>query len=293
MNANKGIGIGDNRKDVCSKSLEYKAEKNSQTKPKFSREPGPKAASHASLAISSEKGSSSKSASHEFGASYRQRKVERTRSLPLNYNSISGHLLPSGWQYVAKRSEGIKEKASSSQKVVVPVTNAKFAEEEELISAAQAILRNRLANLESNPPAHSTSLSKKQARRKIRQNLYMLSLGSEGDQLSTSSTSDAHGGTECFSLASEVKVILKAKLFGLDRSPPRRSLQQSTSSSDTYLHEWFHHFDPQFEACRRASPPFNDGVIYINFTDSFRRPNPPAARSQLLFIAKIKERNNL
>lgn len=161
-----------------------------------------KAASHASLAISSEKGSSSKSASHEFGASYRQRKVERTRSLPLNYNSISGHLLPSGWQYVAKRSEGIKEKASSSQKVVVPVTNAKFAEEEELISAAQAILRNRLANLESNPPAHSTSLSKKQARRKIRQNLYMLSLGSEGDQLSTSSTSDAHGGTECFSLAS-------------------------------------------------------------------------------------------
>lgn len=44
-------------------------------------------------------------------------------------------------------------------------------------------------------------------------------------------------------LVKEVKVILKAKLFGLDRSPPRRSLQQSTSSSDTYLHEWFHHFD--------------------------------------------------
>ncbi|WZY87903.1 hypothetical protein YC2023_044638 [Brassica napus] len=44
-------------------------------------------------------------------------------------------------------------------------------------------------------------------------------------------------------LVKEVKVILKAKLFGLDRSPPGRSLQQSTSSSETYLHEWFHHFD--------------------------------------------------
>ncbi|KAF3541752.1 hypothetical protein Bca4012_050902 [Brassica carinata] len=47
-------------------------------------------------------------------------------------------------------------------------------------------------------------------------------------------------------LVKEVKVLIKAKLFGLDRirgsSRPRR-LQHSSSHWETYLLLWFRHFD--------------------------------------------------
>lgn len=44
-------------------------------------------------------------------------------------------------------------------------------------------------------------------------------------------------------LVKEVKLILKAKLFGSDRFPSGRLLQQSSSSTETYLQVWFRLFD--------------------------------------------------
>ncbi|KAG2329091.1 hypothetical protein Bca52824_000271 [Brassica carinata] len=148
-----------------------------------------------------------------------QRKVERSKSLPLHYSPTSDQSLSSGWQYVAIRSKVNKNKVLSPPRKedVSPVTSAKFAEEEELISAAQGILRNRLPNLENKPPDNSTSLSKKQERKKIRQNLYMLSRSSKGDRISSSSASVSNGGTVGFSLNGEERKSLVIDWIRLNR----------------------------------------------------------------------------
>lgn len=132
-----------------------------------------------------------------------KRKMERSKSLPIPHSTCSQQSLPSEWQYVAVRSKPFKEKQPPSpvQEMDIPVSNAKFAEEEELISAAQRILRDRLANLENMAPGVS-KVSKKEARRKIRQDLYLLSCSSEGGD-SSSSASITKGGSKDFSLASD------------------------------------------------------------------------------------------
>lgn len=103
---------------------------------------------------------------------------------------------------VRSRVSKNKKHGSPAKEAVVPVSSAKFAEEEELISTAQRILRARHANLENTVSGNSTTLSKKQKRRKIRQQIYMLSCSSEGDHVSSSSRSSSNGNTEGFSLAS-------------------------------------------------------------------------------------------
>lgn len=48
-------------------------------------------------------------------------------------------------------------------------------------------------------------------------------------------------------LIKEVKVLLKAKLIGLDRTVPTSRAQRAqkiTTRSETYLQLWFLHFDP-------------------------------------------------
>ncbi|KAL0866064.1 hypothetical protein Bca101_045182 [Brassica carinata] len=133
--------------------------------------------------------------------SLKKRQMERSKSLPLSPPTSSHQSPSSEWQYVAVRSKPSKSKEPPSpvQEVVVPVSNAKFAEEEELISTAQRILRDRLSNLENQAPGTS-KISKKEARRKIRQNLYLLSCSSEGGD-SSSFVSIPKGGTKDFSLA--------------------------------------------------------------------------------------------
>ncbi|CAN6912727.1 unnamed protein product, partial [Brassica oleracea] len=56
----------------------------------------------------------------------------------------------------------------------LPLTNHDFVKEEELIKAAQLIIRNRLANLEENPNDYRTSLSRRNARKNLRKKIYQL-----------------------------------------------------------------------------------------------------------------------
>lgn len=107
----------------------------------------------------------------------------RTKSLPL-YKELS-QKKPSllEWVEVANRSSPKLKLGSSSSKAssVVPITSSQFAEEEEIISSAQRILRHRLAAVTVSNSVHSTSMSRKHARRKIRQQLYLLALKDTGD----------------------------------------------------------------------------------------------------------------
>lgn len=117
------------------------------------------------------------------------RKVERSNSLPLTFASTSADT--SGWTYVAKKSNTNTKKDSSSPPLLppvasVPVPGAQFSEEEEFISVAQSILRNRLAAVDANAPRNSTARSRKHERKKIRQKMLMLSSGSGQDHGSTS-----------------------------------------------------------------------------------------------------------
>ncbi|CAG7897095.1 unnamed protein product, partial [Brassica rapa] len=93
-----------------------------------------------------------------------------------------------GWTRVIHRSKPPKGTSASgsgpSKKKTssAPLLNSHFAAEEEVIQKAQAILRNRLSALESKPPEGSTSGSRKHARRRLRQKIYLL----------TSSSSENH-----------------------------------------------------------------------------------------------------
>lgn len=96
----------------------------------------------------------------------------------------------SGWKEVGKKPEVAKGKDISPQASGNgTISNTKLAEEEELISAAQCILRKRLDAIDSKAPGTSTANSRKHQRRKIRQEMYALSSCSENDDRSTSSAS--------------------------------------------------------------------------------------------------------
>ncbi|KAL0792571.1 hypothetical protein Bca101_063948 [Brassica carinata] len=130
-------------------------------------------------------------------------KIERANSLPLPSPSPTDQSSSSGWCFVVKRS-GVSKKTAhppSPSEPIVPVTDAKFAEEEELISAAQCILRSRLTAIDTSAPENATSLSKKRARKKIRQKMHLLSRGSGQDNVSASSTLVMSGVGKKFGLA--------------------------------------------------------------------------------------------
>lgn len=97
-----------------------------------------------------------------------------------------------GWTRVIHRSKPSKGSLvsgsgpSKKKKSSAPLLNSHFAAEEEVIQKAQAILRNRLSALESKPPEGSTSGSRKHARRRLRQKIYLL----------TSSSSENHVDSE-------------------------------------------------------------------------------------------------
>ena len=99
--------------------------------------------------------------------------------LQVNDNLSSESKTPKGTS--ASGSGPSKKKTSSA-----PLLNSHFAAEEEVIQKAQAILRNRLSALESKPPEGSTSGSRKHARRRLRQKIYLL----------TSSSSENHVDSE-------------------------------------------------------------------------------------------------
>ncbi|KAJ4899964.1 DUF4283 domain-containing protein [Raphanus sativus] len=129
------------------------------------------------------------------------RKLERSKSLPLRMGAGSQSASSSGWIYVAKKSE-VKRKDPSPSRVITPVSAAKFAEEEEMISAAQSILRSRLAALDAGDPPDSVVVSKRLQRRKIRQRLYFLSSASDSETSPTSAASVSNGISSNFGLAS-------------------------------------------------------------------------------------------
>ncbi|KFK22273.1 hypothetical protein AALP_AAs69811U000200 [Arabis alpina] len=102
-----------------------------------------------------------------------------------------------GWLHVVKRSKP-PSLSGSVPLSVIPVTSARFDEEAELINAAQVIIRKRIAALEVQPPSFVTASVRKKARRKLRQQLLLLSAseadfnaasGSLSNSLSTSATS--------------------------------------------------------------------------------------------------------
>ncbi|KAJ4895971.1 hypothetical protein Rs2_22765 [Raphanus sativus] len=82
-----------------------------------------------------------------------KKKVSRAKSLPPNLYLGSDYSASSDWHYVAKRSEVAQgnEVSSPGEERNALVTDDKFAEEEELVAAAQAILRDRLAAINSDP----------------------------------------------------------------------------------------------------------------------------------------------
>lgn len=86
--------------------------------------------------------------------------LERSRSLPLSL-SIDPEVSQSdlGWTKFANRStppEGSPTVSASKRPSSVPISDAQFAEEEELTKAAQTI-RNHLANINKNPQAFCTT----------------------------------------------------------------------------------------------------------------------------------------
>lgn len=133
------------------------------------------------------------------------RKVERSKSLPPNLSFGLDLSASSGWKYVAKRSEVLKSKEIPplGPERNDPISNDKFAEEEELISAAQCILRSRLAAIDSNVLENSTINSRKHARRKIRQKMFLLASCSGSDQNSSSFASVSKDKEINFGLASD------------------------------------------------------------------------------------------
>lgn len=93
-----------------------------------------------------------------------------------------------GWTQVAYRSKPPATSlspVSGSLKIPrsAPLSNSHFAAEEEIIQKAQSILRSRLTVLESKPPEEAPSGSKKHARRRLRQKIYLMTSSSSGNHL--------------------------------------------------------------------------------------------------------------
>lgn len=114
------------------------------------------------------------------------RRLVRSRSLPIHHGLRAEKCSSLVWVEVASRSKPKPKEPPSQSRSSVSVTNSKFAEEEELIYEAQRILRARLAAVGSSNPEPSTSMSRKHARRKIRQQLYLLATSDTGDGSSNS-----------------------------------------------------------------------------------------------------------
>ncbi|KAF2532364.1 hypothetical protein F2Q70_00032735 [Brassica cretica] len=114
------------------------------------------------------------------------RRLVRSRSLPIHHGLRAEKCSSLVWVEVASRSKPKPKEPPSQSRSSVPVTNSKFAEEEELIYEAQRILRARLAAVGTSNPEPSASMSRKHARRKIRQQLYLLATSDTGDGSSNS-----------------------------------------------------------------------------------------------------------
>ncbi|KAL0762714.1 hypothetical protein Bca101_078865 [Brassica carinata] len=126
------------------------------------------------------------------------RRLVRSRSLPIHHGLRAEKCSSLVWVEVTSRSKPKPKEPPSQSRSSVPVTNSKFAEEEELIYEAQRILRARLAAVGTSNPEPSASMSRKHARRKIRQQLYLLA------------TSDTRDGS-----SNSTAVSVKNKDFGL------------------------------------------------------------------------------
>ncbi|KAL0896402.1 hypothetical protein Bca101_080363 [Brassica carinata] len=111
-------------------------------------------------------------------------KLGRTSSLPLPSSSSEKieDASSQGWTLVANRSKipSPSQAKGPVAKPSAPISNAQFAEEEILIKQAQDILRNRLAAVEAGSLDPSAPFSRKKARKRIRQKLYLFpSTGSD------------------------------------------------------------------------------------------------------------------
>ena len=126
------------------------------------------------------------------------RRLVRSRSLPIHHGLRAEKCSSLVWVEVTSRSKPKPKEPPSQSRSSVPVTNSKFAEEEELIYEAQRILRARLAAVGTSNPEPSASMSRKHARRKIRQQLCLLA------------TSDTRDGS-----SNSTAVSVKNKDFGL------------------------------------------------------------------------------
>lgn len=104
--------------------------------------------------------------------------LTRSKSLPLVSDTSQSGDPSKEWTRVVYRSKPsaarILKQATTGPKSV-PLTDVHFAEEEELIKAAQTIIRSRLASVDAHPQSFPTAMSRRNARRKYRQKLYQLS----------------------------------------------------------------------------------------------------------------------
>ncbi|KAF8048205.1 hypothetical protein N665_2609s0002 [Sinapis alba] len=149
-------------------------------------------------------------------------KLSRSQSLPLDKGSESVLSSSNKWIYVASRSKPQHVRSTSMKQISSPIhiSNAKFAEEEELIAAAQNILRCRLAAVDAKKPGVSSSRSRKHARKKIRQKLSMLDSSDSG-----SGSAPANGDN---SSASIPKVVSS----GFGKASGGQALTRSAHSSE-------------------------------------------------------------
>ncbi|KAF8044608.1 hypothetical protein N665_7513s0001 [Sinapis alba] len=123
---------------------------------------------------------------------YSPRPLTRSTSLPSSCGLRAAKAPSKAWVEVAQRSK-IRSKGSPPRGVSdALVTNTQFAEEEELISTAQRILRDRLASVTATNMESSTSMSRKHARRKIRQQMSLLASSDSDDGSSFSTAVSAH-----------------------------------------------------------------------------------------------------
>lgn len=132
------------------------------------------------------------------------RKLVRSQSLPVESPSAENQAASSGWIRVADRSKTRKSKQTSStgHRKTSPISSSKFAEEEEMISAAQGILRSRLAALSEKNRQQGSTTSRRQQRKKIRQKIELLTSASDNDLSSASLASVSRVPTNTFGLAS-------------------------------------------------------------------------------------------
>uniref|UniRef100_M4DGX1 Uncharacterized protein n=1 Tax=Brassica campestris TaxID=3711 RepID=M4DGX1_BRACM len=115
-----------------------------------------------------------------------QKKITRSTSLPNSNFGASSPRSASGtltWIPVVHRTPPARVVANTSP--VRPVTSAQFDSEEELISAAQSILRKRIAAAEAELPPFSTAKDRRRVRQLQRQ--AMLKLCNNLDVSSTTS----------------------------------------------------------------------------------------------------------